>query len=55
MTQGGPMNSTISMVLYMYYQGFKFFRLGYASAIAYVLFGIIFIFTMLQLKLQKES
>jgi len=55
MTQGGPMNSTISMVLYMYYQGFKFFRMGYASAIAYVLFGIIFIFTVLQLRLQKES
>ncbi|MBN1384560.1 MAG: extracellular solute-binding protein [Elusimicrobia bacterium] len=54
MTQGGPMNSTISIVLHMYYQGFKFFRLGYASAIAYVLFGIIFAFTMIQLKLQKK-
>ncbi|MDI6641635.1 MAG: sugar ABC transporter permease [Elusimicrobiota bacterium] len=55
MTQGGPMNSTISIVLYMYYQGFKFFRLGYASAIAYVLFGIIFVFTMLQLRFQKSQ
>lgn len=54
MTQGGPMNSTISIVLHMYYQGFKFFRLGYASAIAYVLFGIIFAFTMVQLRLQKK-
>ncbi|MFH0948640.1 MAG: extracellular solute-binding protein [Elusimicrobiota bacterium] len=54
MTQGGPMNSTISIVLHMYYQGFKFFQFGYASAIAYVLFAIIFAFTMLQLKLQKD-
>ncbi|MFH1540786.1 MAG: extracellular solute-binding protein [Elusimicrobiota bacterium] len=55
MTQGGPLNSTVSIVLHMYYRGFKFFQFGYASAIAYVLFAIIFSFTMLQLKLQKEE
>lgn len=53
MTQGGPMNSTISVVLYMYNQGFKFFKLGFASATAYVLFSIIFVFTLVQLKFQK--
>ena len=54
MTQGGPMNSTISIVLHMYHYGFKFFQFGYASAIAYVLFAIIFCFTLLQLKLQSN-
>lgn len=55
MTQGGPMNSTISVVLYMYYQGFKFFKLGFASATAYVLFIIIFIFTLVQLRFQRTK
>jgi len=54
MTQGGPMNSTMSIVLYMYNYGFKFFKLGYASAVSYVLFAIIFIFTMAQFKFKKS-
>jgi len=55
MTKGGPLNSTISVVLHMYNQGFKFFRMGYASAIGYILFGIIVAFTILQIRLQKEA
>ena len=55
MTKGGPLNSTISIVLYMYNQGFKYFKFGYASAIAYVLFIIIFIFSMIQLKLSQRG
>ncbi|MCS7151196.1 MAG: extracellular solute-binding protein [Endomicrobia bacterium] len=55
MTQGGPMNSTISVVLYMYNQGFKFFKLGFSSATAYVLFSIIFVFTLVQLRFQKTK
>lgn len=55
MTKGGPLNSTMSIVLYMYNQGFKFFELGYASALAYVLFGIIFIFTFIQIRLRKSG
>ncbi|MEE9316265.1 MAG: extracellular solute-binding protein [bacterium] len=55
MTKGGPLNSTISVVLHMYNQGFKFFRMGYASAIGYILFGIIVVFTILQIKLQKAA
>lgn len=54
MTQGGPLNSTISIVLYMYNYGFRFFKLGYASAVSYVLFGIIFIFTIIQFKFKKS-
>ncbi len=53
--KGGPLNSTMSIVLYMYNQGFKFFQLGYASALAYVLFGIIFLFTFLQIRLRKAG
>ncbi|PIU20312.1 MAG: hypothetical protein COT18_02935 [Elusimicrobia bacterium CG08_land_8_20_14_0_20_59_10] len=54
MTGGGPLNSTMSVVLYMYQQGFKFYNLGYASAMAYVLFGLIFGFTMVQFRVQKK-
>lgn len=54
MTGGGPLNSTMSVVLYMYQQGFKFYNLGYASAMAYILFGIIFAFTTLQFRAQKK-
>ncbi len=54
MTGGGPLNSTMSVVLYMYQQGFKFYNLGYASAMAYILFGIIFAFTALQFRVQKK-
>ena len=55
LTDGGPLNSTLSIVLYMYRHGFKFFNLGYASAIAYVLFAIIFIATLFQMKLRDKE
>lgn len=55
LTDGGPLNSTLSIVLYMYRHGFKFFNLGYASAIAYVLFAIIFIATLLQMKFKDRE
>ncbi|MHB1132119.1 MAG: carbohydrate ABC transporter permease [Chloroflexota bacterium] len=51
MTAGGPVNATNVIVLYLYQQAFQFFRLGYASAVAYVLFAVIFIFTMVQFRL----
>jgi multiple sugar transport system permease protein len=41
MTRGGPSNSTLSVVLYMYDQGFRWWTLGYAAALAFVLFAII--------------
>ncbi|MGD9765518.1 MAG: carbohydrate ABC transporter permease [Candidatus Binatia bacterium] len=41
MTRGGPSNHTLSVVLYMYEQGFRWWSLGYAAAIAFVLFGVI--------------
>jgi multiple sugar transport system permease protein len=53
MTQGGPLNSTLSIVLYMYQEGFRWWNIGYSAAIAFVLFLIIFLATLLQFKFQK--
>lgn len=46
MTRGGPSNRTLSVVLYMYEQGFRWWNLGYAAALAFVLFGIILAVSM---------
>ena len=53
MTQGGPLRSTVSVVLLMYEEGFRWWRMGYAAAIAFVLFAIIFAATLIQLRLQR--
>jgi len=47
MTSGGPNNATLTMVLYLYRKGFEDFKFGYASAIAWALFAIIFVFTIM--------
>jgi multiple sugar transport system permease protein len=47
---GGPLNSTLSIVLYVYQLGFKSYNMGYASAVTVVLFVIILLITLLQLK-----
>jgi ABC-type sugar transport system permease subunit len=47
MTQGGPSHSTLSIVLYMYEEGFRWWSLGYAAALAFVLFAIILAVTVL--------
>jgi multiple sugar transport system permease protein len=55
MTGGGPLKSTLSMVLYMYEEGFRWWRLGSAAAIAFVLFAVILACTLLQLRVQRET
>lgn len=55
MTQGGPLNSTLSIVQYMYQEGFRWWNMGYSAALAFVLFVIIFIGTLIQLKLKKST
>lgn len=55
MTQGGPSDSTLTVSLDMYKEGFSFFHMGYASAMAYVLFVIIMGITVLQLRLLKDN
>jgi multiple sugar transport system permease protein len=54
MTQGGPLRSTTSVVLYMYEEGFRWWRMGYAAAIAFVLFIVILLATLVQFRLQRE-
>ena len=53
MTQGGPSNATLSIVLYMYEQGFRWWNMGYATAIAFVLFAIILVMTLLQRRVSR--
>lgn len=55
MTGGGPLDSTLSVTMYMYQQGFTFFHQGYASAIAYVLFVIVAFIAFLQFKFLKSD
>lgn len=54
MTQGGPVESTVSVLYFMYEQGFKWWNLGYATAVAFVLFLILFALTLLQLRISKR-
>lgn len=54
MTQGGPVESTVSILYFMYEQGFRWWNLGFASAIAFVLFLIMFALTMVQLRVSER-
>lgn len=54
MTQGGPVNATKTIVYYLYQQGFMHFHMGYASALAYVLFVIIVGMTLFQFWFQRR-
>jgi multiple sugar transport system permease protein len=51
---GGPLKSTLSVVMMMYEQGFRWWSLGYAAAIAFILFIVIGLATILQFKLQTS-
>ncbi len=53
-TGGAPANSTMTVVLYMYNTAFKYSRMGRASAMAFVLFGIILLITIVQLRLFRD-
>ena len=54
MTQGGPVQSTTSILYLMFTQGFEFWNLGYATAVAFVLFAILFALTLVQLRLSRR-
>lgn len=54
MTEGGPQNSTMIMVYWLFKQAFEYFNVGKASAIAYVLFVIILLLTLIQWKVRKK-
>ena len=52
-TNGGPLDSTLFLVLYIYRQAFEYFHMGYAAALAWVLFAIILVLTLVLLRSQK--
>ncbi|HKV30584.1 MAG TPA: sugar ABC transporter permease [Candidatus Dormibacteraeota bacterium] len=55
MTQGGPLNRTRPISMYVYQQGFNFFHQGYASAMAYTLFVVIAAVTLIQFRLLRSQ
>ena len=55
MTEGGPLQSTVSVLYLMYDEGFKWWNLGSASAVAFLLFLIMFAVTVLMLKLSRHG
>lgn len=55
MTQGGPLNRTLTTQMYLYQQGFNFFNLGYASSIGYALFVVIVILAFIQFRVLRSE
>ncbi len=55
MTAGVPLNSTLSMNLYIYRQAFSFYKMGYAATLGFVLAGMIFVVVAVQRRfIEKE-
>ena len=55
MTQGGPMQSTVSVLYFMYEEGFKWWNFGTASAVALLLFALVFCVTWLLMHLARRG
>ena len=55
MTGGGPLNSTLSTVLYIYRQGFSFYKMGYAATLGFMLAGVIFVVVLVQRKFIEQE
>ena len=51
--EGGPLNSTLTVVMYMYKEGFRWWNMGFAASVAFVLFLVIAAATGLQVRLQR--
>jgi multiple sugar transport system permease protein len=54
MTQGGPGNATLTLVYHIFQNGFTWLRMGYASALSFVLFAILFVITIVQVRFQRK-
>lgn len=54
MTLGGPAQSTVTVLYFMFEEGFKWWNLGTASAVAVILFVLILVVTLIQLRLTRE-
>lgn len=55
LTYGGPLGSTKVLVFYLYEHAFRYFNMGYASAVAYLLFFVLFILTMVQIRFFRDQ
>ena len=55
LTFGGPLGTTKVLVFYLYEHAFKFFNMGYASAVAYLLFAILFVLTLAQIRFFRDQ
>ncbi len=55
MTGGGPLDSTLSLAMYTYEEGFRFFHQGYAAAISYVLFVVVAVVAVIQFRLLRPE
>jgi multiple sugar transport system permease protein len=53
-SEGGPNNATLFMVVYLYKKAFQEFKMGYASALAWVLFALIMVFTLVQFRMSRR-
>ena len=54
MTQGGPQNATNTLVYDVYLNAFVYYRMGYASAVAWILLGLVALFTIVNFTLKKH-
>ncbi len=54
MTRGGPLNATLFYALYLYLNAFNFLKMGYAAALAWILFLIIIVVTIWQVRLARR-
>jgi multiple sugar transport system permease protein len=55
MTNGGPVDKTTTMVFFIYQAAFKFYEFGYASTLAFGLFALLFVVTLIQLRLYRRA
>lgn len=55
LTKGGPGNATVTIVYYIYDRGFGALRMGYASALSFVLFAIIFVFSLINMRITNKE
>ena len=55
MTSGGPLRRTTTIGFYLYQKAFKHFDMGYATAMAYALFALIFVFTLFQFRFTRQD
>ena len=55
MTKGGPVERTTTMVYFIYQAAFRFYEMGYATTLAFVLFAITLVFTFIQLRLYRRA